>query len=384
MRVLKYILFACFFLVLLTEQLQFFYKRIYPQPLQGVTIPVNKPKLTADNWISGRFQEQFMKHYEQNLVLHPWLIRLRNQISYSIFDEINTGEIEEGKNNFLYERGYIESYLGKTATSEDVLVQKALKLAYVQQELKKHNVDLIFLIAPGKPSILPEYLPSKYDQIKKEKNNYDVFSEQLKKQKINHIDITDYFLKLKPTINHPLFTKCGVHWSMYGSTLAADTLFSYMEKIRNIDLPERFVVGGKESFIPLSTDADLGELMNLMKDPPSDKMYYPYIFFQKNSKNVKPNVLFIGDSFIWSWFGFYDYIPNMCNDKSAYWYYNHEIGWSLQIPSKTLITDLDLKEQTLQRDFIVIETNEYGLGNPGYLFIDKMFDLMHAQEDSAK
>lgn len=378
MKIIKHILFILFFYVFLSELLQN-HKPYYAfKALQGESIREKKPELSIDTWLSGEYQEHQMKYFEQNLDMRPFLIRLHNQLAYSIFGETNAINVEVGKDQVLFDVGYIKSYLGQNFIGENEIINRVNMLSFVQQELKKRNIDLIFIIAPGKPSVLPEFLPSKYDLSKRTRSNYDAFSEQLEKQKINHIDVTKYFLKLKPTSKHPLFTRCGVHWSGYGATVAADTLFKYMEKLRNIDMVDFYDAGGEESTSPRSSDADIGDLLNLMYEIPSHKMYYPNMVFKKDVKKTKPNVLIIGDSFVWSWINFYNYFPNLFNDNSAFWYYNHEVGWSPSDHNNTLTANLNLKEQTSQRDFILIVNTESSLDNPGAFFIEQMFETLHA------
>ncbi|MGZ4048894.1 MAG: alginate O-acetyltransferase AlgX-related protein [Bacteroidia bacterium] len=382
MRLTKHILFALFLLILLSEQVLFFKLPSSIGALKGAFVPVEKPVLSFDNWYSGQYQEQFMKYHEQNMFVHPLLIRLRNQISYSFFNELNSKDIEEGKNHVLFESAYIDQYMGKYFLGDDSIAKKIKKLAFVQAELKKRNIDLIFVIAPGKPSILPEYLPARYDLSQKTKSDYDAYAEQLQKQKINYIDITSYFKKIKHNSKHALFTKCGTHWSGYGATLAADTTFKYLEKLRNIDLPDYYDAGGEESFIPRGTDADLGNVLNLMVDIPSDKMYYPKIIFKKDPSKTKPNLLIIGDSFVWSWIGFYEFLPNLFNEKTSFWYYNHDVGWGAN-PENKLVKDLDLKNEALNRDVIIIVNNEVSLYNSGQHFIENMFKMLKKETENA-
>jgi hypothetical protein len=106
-------------------------------------------------------------------------------------------------------------------------------------------------------------------------------------------------------------------------------------------------------------------------------MYYPNIVFEKNSKKKKPNILIVGDSFVWSWIRFYNFFPNLFNEKSAFWYYNHEVAWSPTDQNKTLTASLNLKEETTHRDFILIVNAESSLNNAGQFFIEQMFEMLH-------
>lgn len=377
MKLLKQILFILFFLTFCGELIQNNHVWIKSPPLQGGIITVPKPKFNFDNWLSGNYQDSLMTYFEQNLDLHVPLIRLHNQIAFSAFRETNLTKCESGKNQVLFDIDYIKSYLGRNFIGEDAVINKAKKLAYIQAELKKRNIDLLYVIAPGKPYYSPDLLPSKYDLAKKTRTNYDAFAEQFEKQKINYIDFVKYFQKLKSKTKYPLFTRCGVHWSGYGITVAADTLFRTMEKLRNIDLIDFYANGGEETFEPRSTDADIGDAMSLVYKIPSFKMYYPNIVFKGETNKVKPNVLIVGDSYVWGFLRFYKYMPKLFNDKSVFWYYNREVFGTAQIDIKPYsVSELNLEEQLRNRDYVLIVFTETNLDNCGFGFIDQAYDLL--------
>ncbi len=385
MKTIKQLLFLSFFIIIFGEQIQQYLPLIKAPPLRGSFVAPPKPTFSLDNWLNGNYQDSVMKFYEYDISLHVPFVRLRNQIGYSLFDEVKDNGVEEGAQHHLYSTGYINSYMGKDFIGEDKIVDRVTKLAYVQQELKKRNIDLISLIAPGKPSIVPEYLPKKYNLSKITRSNYDAYAEQFDKQKINYIDFKKYFLKLKLTTKHPLFAKLGVHWSGYGATIAADTLINYMQRIRNIKMINHYQISGTSSRIPRDTDHDMAVIMNLINEIPSDTLYYPNLVFVKDRTKTKPNVLIIGDSFVWSWIGFYPYFPNMFDSNSSYWYYNHNLGYTNgKFPENILVSSFNLKKETLHRDFIIIINNESALVNFSNEFIDQMFDMLQKENNPEK
>ncbi len=385
MRIIKHILFISFLIIICGEQIQQYFPIIKAEPLRGSFVIPQKPTITLDNWLSGNYQDSLMKYFEYDLSFHVPYVRLRNQIGYSLFDEVRGNGVEEGDHHHLYSTGYINSYLGKDFVGDNKVIDNVAKLAYVQDELKKLNVDLIFMIAPGKPSIIPEYIPKKYDLSTKTKSNYDAYVEQFDKQKINYIDFKKYFLKLKPTSKHPLFSKLGVHWSGYGATIAADTLIKYMQQERNINMINHFQLSGTTTRIPRDTDHDMGGLMNLIYEIPSDSLYYPNLVFVKDKTKTKPNVLIIGDSFVYSWIGFYPYFQNIFDSNSSYWYYNHDLGYTNgKCPQNTSVSSFNLKEETLHRDFILLLFNESNLLNFDSDFTAQMYDLLQKENNSVK
>ena len=112
MKIIKHILFISFFLVCCAEIIQT-HKRFIDSPkLDGAVYVIPKPTFSLDNWLSGKYQDSAMTYYEEQANLHPFFVRLRNQIGYSLFDEVRVSQVHLGKDQNLFGGGYIESYLG--------------------------------------------------------------------------------------------------------------------------------------------------------------------------------------------------------------------------------------------------------------------------------
>ncbi len=381
MRPIKHSLFLLFFLVLSAEIIQQHSPFIFAEPLQGSIKKMVKPTLYMDNWLSGNYQDSLMKFNEQDIGLHTFLIRLHNQIAYSIFGEINVNDVEAGKDQTLFETKYIKTYLGEDFAGENVIKENVKKLVYIKRELKKRNIDLLLVLVPGKPSLLAESLPTKYTFSKHYRTNYDAYTEHLQKEKFDYIDFKNYFLKLNPRTPHALFTRLGTHWSLYAGTVAADSLFSCMEHVHHIDMLNYTKNGGDETTKPRDSDADMEEPMNLLFHIPSYPMYYPNISFETDPSKSKPDVLIIGDSFIWNWINYYPFFSTMFDTRSSFWYYNTEVWWPLTPGQpKKKISEFNFDDETLKRDFIIIESTENNLYNLGNNFITNLYRSLKEKE----
>lgn len=380
MKLIKHILFILFFLVFSFELIQNHFAIINAEPLYGGIIKPVKPTFTLDNWFSGMYQDSVMKFNESNLDIHPFLIRLHNQVGYSLYNEVNLVDAEVGKNEVLFESKYIISYMGIDFDTplEDTVKEKVRKLVYIKSELKKRNIDLIVAIVPGKASFFPECIPAKYDISKKRKTYYDAYIEQLQKQNCDYIDFKKYLLQLKPTSKYPFFTRGGTHWSMYAGVIAADSLFDNMKHLHHIDMINYTQSQGEVTTKARDTDDDIERPMNLLFHIPSYPMYYPNIVFQNDATKTKPNVLIIGDSFIWNWINYYPFFPTMFDKQSCFWYYNKEIWWPLDPnrKSKQPVEELNFEEQTMHRDFILLESTECNLTTFANHFIEKMYAFL--------
>jgi hypothetical protein len=265
-------------------------------PLKGAYILTPLPDLSYRSWNKQDYQQKFEKYIEDNIGFRPQIVKLTNQINYSLFKELNPQGIIIGEENYLYEAPYILSKAGKDFIGSDSLNQISKNIKSLQKELNKIKTKLLVILAPDKVTFYPEYLPKKYrDRTPTDSTNFKVFSNLLIQDSINHIDFNRLFLRWKDTSKYPLFPKYGTHWSSYGWTLAADTIIKKLEgissqkynqiSIKNIELTENL----------RDTDYDIGECLNLLFKLPSHSMAYPSLVFDSIYK--KPKVLVLGDSY---------------------------------------------------------------------------------------
>lgn len=364
---LKNIVFLLFLITLFIPMIEEKIQQIEFLPLEGVQEKTKKPVLDLRNWLSSSFQECYVKYIEENIPFRTWLIRLRNQIRYSLFNETSASKIVIGKEGYLYEQDYINAYLGKDYIGEESMKSRLKQLESLQNTFKSQGKDLMLVIVPGKATFYPEYLPDRFKRPDNCKTNYDLFCRLIKEYKINTIDFQKYFLDNKNKSPYPLIPKCGIHWSYYGMSLAVDSIIKYIEQLRNINLPDLKISNYVTSEIPQNPDYDLGNLLNIITLIKQPTLYYPVYNYYVSSSHTKPKVLTIGDSFYWNLYN--DSIPQRLFDNVQFWYYANSV-YPESFSSPLTISQIDVKSEINKQDIILIIITEFGLGNIGYGFVD--------------
>jgi hypothetical protein len=380
---IKKIFFFILFLMLFIPFIQESFDLIKLKPLKGYFIIKKRPTLTKRTWLTGKYQDSLSDYIENTIGLRPFFVRLNNQIDYKLFNHSVASGVIIGKDNVLFQEGYINALWGNDYIGDTIINHKIVKLAFIQEKLKEQDKYLIFLLAPGKASIYEDKIPSQYFKKPKTISNYEVCVREMKKYHINLIDMRSYFMQLKDKSPYPLFPKCGTHWSGYGITLVADTLFKYIEKISGFDLVDFHAEKGEITSTKLRyTDNDIGEGMNLLWDIPNYPVYYPKIVFEADSTKKKPALLGIGDSFGQSFWGFYPYFDNLFNNKTQYWSYFKLITWPDELAWKNIqIEDIDLRFNLKKYDIILIVSTEQNLANFDFGFIEKVYPILKENID---
>ncbi|MCK5839798.1 MAG: hypothetical protein KAG99_08115, partial [Bacteroidales bacterium] len=228
----KHISLLVILVVLFLPMIQKPFPLVNIEPLKGSFIPEEEPWLVLKDYLSGAFQENYNTYLEENIGFRPWLVRVNNQINFSFFNITNASYVVVGKNNYLYEENYIKAYLGRDFLGREKWEEKIRKIVFVDKEFKKRKIDLIFILAPGKATFFPEYIPDEYNTNNKSISNHEYLLNAFEGEGINYIDFNTWFLSMKDTATYPLYPQCGIHWSAYGVALAIDSIKGYIEELK--------------------------------------------------------------------------------------------------------------------------------------------------------
>jgi len=354
------------FLPLLQNKLNLFELK----PLKGAIQNEEEGTFIKNNWFSSTFQEMQEKHLNAMFGFRNDLVRVNNQISFSLFNKAKANDVIIGKENYLYEKSYIDTYAGNDFLGEDSIANTIKQLKFISDTLSKLNKHLIIVLAPGKASFYPEYIPDKYLPVLKN-TNYKSFSRGVKRNSLHVIDFNKWFIKNKYKSKYPLYPKNGIHWSNYAVALVIDSIIKKIETTRNINLPNLYFNHVKIEK-PKGDDNDIADGMNLMFELKSVDLAYPKIIIEDGLNKTKPRVLTISDSYYW---GIYNMGISKCFSNHHFWYYNKMV-YPETFKHELQAEELDLNLEIKNHDVIIIMATEANLKNFGWGIIqnlDKLF-----------
>jgi hypothetical protein len=343
------------------------------EPLKGAIKIEAKPSITKESWLNGKYQEKEDKYNNQTFGFRNWFLRLYNQVHFSIFKIPNAKNVIIGKNNYLYEEGYLLAAYGHDYIGYDSINRILKQIKLVGDTLKKLNVDLLSIYAPGKGSFYKEFIPNRYVQ-EDYKLNHPVYKKITLDYGLNHIDFYEFFMQAKDTSRYSLFPKTGIHWSYYGEVIVADSIIKYIQKLRNIKTPELYWDTVKVSNEMQARDDDIEKAMNLMFNIGDLEMGYPNVRII-NQDSYKPKVLVLGDSY-------WDYISRNFTrnifQNERYWYYNwlenpHVPYWN----DKVKVWNLNLQEIVEDQEVIIMIATDANYSAFPFQFIDQLYNIYY-------
>ena len=353
LRTAKGRLFLLLLLIIFLPLLNHTFNIIESGKLLGVMVNHPDVSFTPAKWWDNSYQEQKTLYLNDSVSFRPDLVRMNDQIDFSLFKKLQGDDTYIGKDNYLFSAGYVNEYEGREYMGYGVIRDELIKLKLIQDTLEHMGKTFVFIYAPSKPYYLPEYIPNILRRNGARKtSNYETFRRIGDSLHIKQLDFNALFVAMRDTSKYSLFTKEGVHWSVYGSVLASDTLIKYIDRERKIKMPELVLTKMQISDTAREADNDLGKCTNLIFPMNKDKYYYPEYHYNVDSTKTKPKTIFIGDSFIWLWIG--DGFIQNTTTNWEYWYYFNEV-WDINGRKDENMSKYNWQKSLLAADCVVIE-----------------------------
>ncbi len=345
-------------------------------PLKGDIKEIEAPYLDENTWFGGEFQKQVDPYLRQEFGYRNLLLRGQNELDYSLFGQLNARNTILGKEGFLYEKNYIDAYTGKDFLGTPALAKKVGKMKEVQEQLEASGKDFLVMLAAGKASFFPEFIPGHYGK-ESDSTNYKTYASELTKQEVNFIDFNSWFLSIKGKTEYPIYPKTGIHWTRYAMAMVADSILHRVEKMRDIDLPD--LDYSEVEFVDevRSTDKDIEDGINKLF--PIDNWKYAYANVKIDSVGKdRPSMLIISDSFYW---GLYSMgISDKVFKDGQFWYYNYAVFPRHFKDKEWIYEKVNLKEEIEKHDIIMLMSTEGNLARFPYGFIEDAYMVLTCEE----
>jgi hypothetical protein len=340
--------------------------------LKGTYDKYDQPYLTPQSWLRESFQDSMENYLQLHFGFSADLTRLHNQMVFSFFKSTRSPSVVIGKKNEIFDFGHIQAHLGNDYIGLQAIEMKVKALEEINNILLRFNTHLVIVIAPSKPSYCPEFLPDEF--VKQNKpTNYDIYRQLLPKKNIPFLNLSQVYKNWKPTAKYPLFPQCGVHWSEYGATLAADSTLHFLENHLQANLTEINIDSVRVSQQLSDSDYDMGNILNLLYPIRPYPMAYPYLSFTENETDKKISLLSVADSYYWIWYNEVGFNSRIFK-QSIFYEYFQSVHTSTGPERK--IGQVDVVNEVVNSDVVLIMASECNLYRLGYGFIEEMYKLL--------
>ncbi len=197
-------------------------KKVHRHPLQEKRVKARKPDFRFDAFF--RFLKHYQYYYDDHFAFRSLLIPLNNFIKVRCFRVSPLAQVVVGKDGWLFlgkqneQVDEIEYFRAIRPFSQEELEHWRISLEQRRDWLAARGIHYLFIVAPNKSTIYPEFLPARVRPLGK-KSRLDQLIDYLQ----NHSDLS--LLDLRPIMlaakkEHRVYRQADSHWNQYGAYLA--------------------------------------------------------------------------------------------------------------------------------------------------------------------
>lgn len=309
--------------------LQGFTHVVKTKPLHGFIPMEDTIKLTPKTYFDGTYQDYLTEHAKRNSGFRELCIRSYNQCLYSLFGKSSNDNIVRGENKEMYLEMYLNEVTGKSLKScygsEGYFKARAQKdiekTKVLIDSLSKHNTAFLFVEAPSKTWVYPEYMPQAYRDSIMPFCVQDYYTQLFKENDIPHIDFLSYFKSLKGKTEYPLYSRYGTHWAESTIPFVTDSILRKIGSLIGQEMPRIVCIDENVTTTYSKQDGEIENLMNLLWPIHKPALPQPIMALSDTTLR-KPNILVIADSYF---IQLHESVFADCFDRCEYWKYNDEI-----------------------------------------------------------
>lgn len=353
MEKFKKIWFLVLLALLFLPMMQTCFHLVDEKPLDGAFVEAQKPVVNLTTLFTETAQDSLMVWCTEQTGFRKSLIRLNNQTLYSAFGKIPVTSLVKGKDGItFFDKSYINSYIGETYMGEETINRNTQQVKLIQDMLRTKGITMLPVFVVGKASYFPELIPDEYIAKRQKTNNYEAYLEAFAEQGVEMIDFNRWFCDRKDTEPHPLYCNLSSHWTVYGASLAIDSLVNYMES-KTHKTQARAVTTEFNSTYLMEQDDELWRMMNLIFPLEHNTIDQPEFAF---TEGYKPKVLSISDSYWWAIYDWKVALHQNLFSPGDFWFYNKTI-----YPKRTPIQNvesIDYKKEIENQEFILLVCTE--------------------------
>lgn len=245
----------------------------------------SKPKIVSEGKINVDFFAELEAYYSDHFAYRQELVTANAVIKSNVFAESSEELAIVGEDGWLYLTVSLEDYQGINIATDRRLNNMAKSLSLMQEYTEGLGGSFVFICAPNKNTLYPEYMPYYY-QVINEESNLDLLTPMLSEYNINYVDAKAIFNSQDEILYH----KGDSHWNNKGAALMQDNILD-KAGIDHIDFTEL-------EYITYDTfQGDIDKILyplnrhNELEYDYSNYYYYKYLTPQKDAPIVEQAIV---------------------------------------------------------------------------------------------
>ncbi len=167
-------------------------------------------------------------YFNDHFVFRGPLVKTKNWIDHYLLKTSSAKKLHIGREGWLFHTKSLGDYLLDGCEYREKIRTLAKGLQNVERELARHGQIFIFVIAPNKATIYPEYVGLNNPNPPCSMSRYDLLLEAFEEFPLKgFIRLDEIFMEAKK--DGRLYHKTGTHWSLRGDRIAVEAILGHLQ-----------------------------------------------------------------------------------------------------------------------------------------------------------
>lgn len=203
---------------------------------------VKIPEYSANNYFDPSFYSNIERYYNDHFIYRGVLVKAKSLIDYYVFNTSITSNVYIGAKEWLYLREELPDYYKDGCRARNDMRELARQIYRMEKFLEQKGKRFIFIVAPNKSTIYPEYVGLSHSYSAGCRSKYEYLLDAFKEYPVKgFIRLDDTLLQAKK--DKQIYYKDDTHWNVNGAEVASIKILKYLRPISwDKDLPEVEVI----------------------------------------------------------------------------------------------------------------------------------------------
>ncbi|MBI4715491.1 MAG: hypothetical protein HY760_06110 [Nitrospirae bacterium] len=187
------------------------------------------PEFSPEALLDPKFYSGVDAYFTDHFAYRGGLIQAKNWIDYHLFDTSPSPKVHIGTEGWLYYYRTLHDY--RKADCGPRERQRMRSIARQLHELEKivegSGREFVFIVAPDKPTVYPEYFGEERSPFPCDKNHYDLLRDAFQEFPVKNFVRVDMVLR-EAKRDRQVYFKTDTHWNLDGSRIAAEAILKHL------------------------------------------------------------------------------------------------------------------------------------------------------------
>ena len=188
-------------------------------------LPDFSPKALLDPKFYSGVDAYFTDHF----VYRGGLIHAKNWIDYHLFNTSPSPKVHIGTEGWLYYYRTLHDYRKVDCDPRESRRMRwiARQIHELEKIVEGSGRDFVFIVAPDKPTVYPEYFGEERPPSSCNKNHYDLLLEAFEEYPVENFVRVDTLLSGAKSVQQ-VYYKTDTHWNLNGSRIAGESILKHL------------------------------------------------------------------------------------------------------------------------------------------------------------